>query len=434
MAFSALVDEVLESHKRSSRYGARVARIIVHHWAGTSGGVERLVQSGDPASANYIILNSGWTIGSVPEQFRAWTSGSSAADNPSITVEVQNETGAPEWRVSAAAREALTLLVADVAHRYQWSGISRSNVLGHLEFYPTECPGPFLYPRLDGIVAAAQGLYRGAPVAVTMASPVVGEVSCEWRCYPFHAGMDIACPVGTPVYAAFAGVVREAGEMDPDLYGRSGIGARVENPDTESQYYGHLSELFVKPGDTVRLGHIIGLSGATGNVSGPHLHFECWTAGGTFWNGRDQDPRDWFKAHGVVPGSSYGQLIERDEDLNNEQAYMLTELFKRLGKFDTLNYGFGNSVLPALGRLDRDRAALLKHVTELKGQVSGLMEAVTRLAAAPGRNVDVAELTAAIEKAAKDGAREGAALVSATEVAEKLTVKVKEGGSDGTGD
>jgi murein DD-endopeptidase MepM/ murein hydrolase activator NlpD len=94
--------------------------------------------------------------------------------------------------------------------------------------------------------------------------------------------MDIACPVGTPVYAAFAGVVREAGEMDPDLYGRSGIGARVENPDTESQYYGHLSELFVKPGDTVRLGQIIGLSGATGNVSGPHLHFECWTAGGKF--------------------------------------------------------------------------------------------------------------------------------------------------------
>ena len=41
---------------------------------------------------------------------------------------------------------------------------------------------------------------------------------------------------------------------------------------------------------------------------------------------------------------------------------------------------------------------------------------------------------AAVEKAAKDGAREGAALVSATEVAEKLTVKVKEGGSDGTGD
>ena len=39
MAFSALVDEVLDSHKRSSRYGARVARIIVHHWAGTSGGM-----------------------------------------------------------------------------------------------------------------------------------------------------------------------------------------------------------------------------------------------------------------------------------------------------------------------------------------------------------------------------------------------------------
>ena len=107
--------------------------------------------------------------------------------------------------------------------------------------------------------------------------------------------------------------------------------------------------------------------------------------------------------------------------MNSEQEYMLTELFKRLGKFDTLNYGFGNSVLPALSRLDRDRAALLKHVTELKGQVAGLMEAVVRLSGSKAE-IDTEALIAAVVKAA----HEGAATITAEDVAEKLTVKTKE--------
>ena len=81
MTFSPLVDKQLVTDKRSSRYGASITRVIVHHWAGTNGGVERLVQSSDLASANYIILSDGTLIGSVPEEYQAWTSGSQSADS-----------------------------------------------------------------------------------------------------------------------------------------------------------------------------------------------------------------------------------------------------------------------------------------------------------------------------------------------------------------
>ena len=311
--FSPLANRVMETGKRSSRGGTAITRAIVHHWAGTGGGIERLVQSSDEASVHYLILSDGSLIASVPEEYRAWTSGSFEADASAITFEVQNTTTAPEWRVSDAAIATLTRTIADIARRYGWGSVSRDRVRGHREFYATECPGPYLYPRLGQIAADAQKILAGtsttASMTVTMVSPVTGTVSCEWRGYDLHAGMDIACPVGTPIYAAFAGTVREAG-WNPEGTGRSGIGVRIENPDTESQYYGHLSQTLVKVGDWVAMGQLVGLSGDTGDVTGPHVHFECWEAGGTYWNGRDADPRDWFDSHNVLPGSGTGHPVE----------------------------------------------------------------------------------------------------------------------------
>ena len=118
MAFSPLTTKTLTTTKRSSRFGTKISRVIVHHWAGTAGGIERLVYSSDKVSANYIILSNGTIIGSVPEEYRAWTSGSATADRPSITVEVQNSTRGPNWEVSDAAIAALTKLIADIAKRY----------------------------------------------------------------------------------------------------------------------------------------------------------------------------------------------------------------------------------------------------------------------------------------------------------------------------
>ena len=142
-----------------------------------------------------------------------------------------------------------------------------------------------------------------------MVSPVQGVVSCEWRGYNNHAGMDIACPTGTRVYAAFGGTVMETTPAETYGTGRSGIPCRIKNADGESQYYGHLSKVLVKRGDVVKAGQLIALSGATGNVTGPHLHFECWAAGGTYYNGLDRNPRTYFAAHGITPGSAPAVVV-----------------------------------------------------------------------------------------------------------------------------
>lgn len=106
--------------------------------------------------------------------------------------------------------------------------------------------------------------------------PAVITSAFGWRIHPifgesrFHPGTDIGADQGTPVLAAFAGKVEVA-----DFMGGYGLTVVLRhNKDTEETLYGHLSELFVKPGETVKQGEVIGRVGSTGNSTGPHLHFE----------------------------------------------------------------------------------------------------------------------------------------------------------------
>jgi murein DD-endopeptidase MepM/ murein hydrolase activator NlpD len=86
----------------------------------------------------------------------------------------------------------------------------------------------------------------------------------------FHAGTDIGAPYGTPVLAAYEGRVDNAGGLGG--YGLA-VTIRHENS-TQESLYGHLSEIYVQPGQWVEQGTVIGLVGSTGYSTGPHLHFE----------------------------------------------------------------------------------------------------------------------------------------------------------------
>lgn len=97
-----------------------------------------------------------------------------------------------------------------------------------------------------------------------------------WRVHPitgdvrFHSGTDLGAPLGTPVLAAYPGTVEVANYM-------GGYGLTVvldHNKSTLQTLYGHLSEIFVQPGEKVEMGTVIGRVGSTGNSTGPHLHFE----------------------------------------------------------------------------------------------------------------------------------------------------------------
>ncbi|MCD6449798.1 MAG: M23 family metallopeptidase, partial [Thermotogaceae bacterium] len=106
--------------------------------------------------------------------------------------------------------------------------------------------------------------------------PVYGEISSPfgWRIHPitkkwsFHTGVDIAAPLGTPVFAAGSGIVEYAGWY-------KGYGNFILiNHGKYKTAYGHLSKIDVFVGEYVRKGELIGRVGNTGISTGPHVHFE----------------------------------------------------------------------------------------------------------------------------------------------------------------
>ena len=103
--------------------------------------------------------------------------------------------------------------------------------------------------------------------AVPSGRPVTGRLSQQY--HAGHNGLDIAIPVGTPIQTTMDGQVVHAG-WNNQGYGNLVI---VENGEYRT-YYAHLSSIPVSVGDTVQAGTTIGLSGNTGNSTGPHLHYE----------------------------------------------------------------------------------------------------------------------------------------------------------------
>lgn len=87
----------------------------------------------------------------------------------------------------------------------------------------------------------------------------------------FHTGIDYACPVGTEILASAEGVVVFAG-WDPTGYGLCVI---LRHKMDKATLYAHLRTVAVSRGDLVKMGQKIGTSGDSGNVTGPHLHFEA---------------------------------------------------------------------------------------------------------------------------------------------------------------
>jgi murein DD-endopeptidase MepM/ murein hydrolase activator NlpD len=101
-----------------------------------------------------------------------------------------------------------------------------------------------------------------------------------WRLHPitqtwrFHTGTDIGADQGTPVVAVLDGQVKTANYL-------GGYGLAIvlgHNKNQQETLYAHLSEIFVRPGQAIKQGTVIGLVGSTGNSTGPHLHFEIMQA------------------------------------------------------------------------------------------------------------------------------------------------------------
>ncbi len=119
--------------------------------------------------------------------------------------------------------------------------------------------------------------------------PVAAEISQGY--HDGHDGVDLAAPIGTPIFAAGPGTVTESGPA-------SGYGqwVRIKHPDGSVTEYGHMFERFVAVGDTVTEGQRIASVGNEGQSTGPHLHFEVHRDGGT---GFGDDPVAYMAEQGV---------------------------------------------------------------------------------------------------------------------------------------
>ncbi|GGE02729.1 hypothetical protein GCM10011515_22950 [Tsuneonella deserti] len=89
-----------------------------------------------------------------------------------------------------------------------------------------------------------------------------------------HKGIDLAAPVGTPVYATADGKVERA-----DWFSSYGLYVAIEHGSDLETRYAHMSRLAVAAGQHVNKGDIIGYVGTTGRSTGPHLHYEVRVSG-----------------------------------------------------------------------------------------------------------------------------------------------------------
>ncbi len=143
------------------------------------------------------------------------------------------------------------------------------------------------YKRLSNIYKKKNDILRKTPSIW----PVKGFITdgFGYRIDPFtgkrafHKGVDLAAKRGTPIIAPADGIVTMAGKTKG--YGNFVVINHENNIVTR---YGHLRDIFVKRGQMVRRGDVIGTVGNTGRSTGPHLHFEILV------NGKAVNPKDYI--------------------------------------------------------------------------------------------------------------------------------------------
>ncbi|CAM2777495.1 M23 family metallopeptidase [Prescottella defluvii] len=230
------------------------------------------------AAATGAILTAGAQLGA----------GSAAADTVGAPAQVQLPEG-----LLPAGLELPTLPQVQLPVLPQLPSPDQAIAAFKATQLPAELPQPVQQAVRD-LTAAAESTF-GSLDQVTKpraVKPVSGTLTSDFgpRWGSHHGGLDIAAPIGTPVYAAADGVVVDAGPASG-----FGLWVRVKHDDGTTTVYGHINDYQVTTGQHVSAGQQIATVGNRGQSTGPHLHFEVWSPGGA-----KLDPSAWLEERGVA--------------------------------------------------------------------------------------------------------------------------------------
>ncbi|WP_433555675.1 M23 family metallopeptidase [Pseudonocardia xinjiangensis] len=141
------------------------------------------------------------------------------------------------------------------------------------------------------VAEAARVAEAAKKAAASTVEMIIGRVTSGFgaRWGSSHQGLDIAAPIGTPIRVPLAGTVIDSGPASG-----FGLWVRVRHADGTITVYGHINRSLVRVGQKVTAGQEIAEVGNRGQSTGPHLHIEVITPGGTKIN-----PRPWLDQHGI---------------------------------------------------------------------------------------------------------------------------------------
>lgn len=171
----------------SSRDGAKIDRIVIHHMAGnpsveTCGNL--FLNKNRQVSATYGVGTDGRIAQYVDEKYRPWTTASYECDRRAVTIEVANDQIGGQWHVSDKALKATIKLCADICTRngikkLNYTGNKNGNLHMHCWYSATACPGPYLkskFPYIADEVNKLLKVQEPVPVKIDYASVKSGTV------------------------------------------------------------------------------------------------------------------------------------------------------------------------------------------------------------------------------------------------------------------
>ena len=227
----------------------------------------------------------------------------------------------------------------------------------------------------------------------------MGEENGVWRVSSgygsrwgaFHAGLDFAAPLGTPIYAVADATVVQGKERAAGSVSGFGNWVWLDAQSTLGKdfIYGHMRnhEIYVKRGDKVKAGDLIARVGSEGGSTGPHLHFEVWGSPGRI-GGRHEDPAPWLKKN-INTGEEL--TVAQVEEI---KALIRSEAEKTRAHTEAWIKGF-------VGPIGGDVKDIRQQVTGGRDSIAGDLQA-----SYPGWDVD------ALVNAAEDKIRAGQGLTT----------------------